>query len=331
MNTTGTVVSNSAGDATFNTVTGTLTNASSYNSFSDGGAVFSNRSYFPHADQSCSLLQQYYPSLVVPYCTSSTQAVLTGVFNMFVTGGLGFTAEWLMRAGYGATHSNAANIWGWQNAGGVGGMQLRMTGFPEGATVYLKIYWQTAAEANQTLEVGWGNYMNREYTHLPRYSIEAEVNQGISGTWGPHNGWHHYVVTCTGIAPGGGGTGAFTLWIDGMKCEIDYAAGTNPPPSGAHITVNTQKLYVGPAPNYLYAYHMISELAFYSRSLSDTEIVTHWVELSKWNSNLSATILDPSSSLLYSVQAPAGNINYIPASSGTGNDPRATKTNPGAN
>lgn len=331
MRDTGSLVRNSASDATYSTISGSLDVLTTWNSFSNGAAVYSNKSYFPHADISCSLVQSFYGKGSAPYCSSSVQSILTGIFDQHVTGGTGLTAEWLMRPAVGGGYSNNCTNWAWNNSAGSAGIGFRTSGWPEAGTHYFKMSWINAANSSQSLEVGWGNYYNREYPAISKWGLEFTADQGPSGSWGPHNGWHHFVMTASPTQPGGAGAGAYYLWIDGLKYEIDYAAGTNPPPSGAHTTFADQKLYVGGAPGLTYAAQQIAEVAFYNRQLPDTEIVTHWAELAKWNTNLSATVLDPTGSMLYSVQAPAGNINYVPASSGTGNDPRATKTNPGAN
>lgn len=330
MNATGTLVNNSGTDATFATVSATVV-ATSNNRLTGTAASYANPSYFPAADQSCSLEQQYYPSAGSQWCSSSFQTKLTGVFDMFVTGGTGFSAEWLYKIGYGGGFSNNSQVWGWQNGANSSGMTFRTIGWPEAGTHTFTLFWQNAANSSQSLALGWGNNPNSAYVQPPRFGNESVANQGSSGTWGPHNGWHHFVFTMNAVGVGGGGLGANVLWVDGIQHEIDSAAGTNPPPSGAHTNVTDQKLFVGSIPTSNYAYHYISEVAFYSRTLSASEVMTHWAELARWNTNISATVLEPANSILYSVQAPAGDINYLPASSGTGNDPRATKTNPGAN
>src|SRR5512137_191637 len=105
MNVSGTGVINSSTDPTYSTVSATIV-GNGANTISVGTAVYTNGNYYPaNSDQTCSLFQNYYwgnPN----YCSSSAQSILTGVFDLFVTGGQGFTAEWLHRHTPGGTYSN---------------------------------------------------------------------------------------------------------------------------------------------------------------------------------------------------------------------------------
>lgn len=335
MNNTGTVVQNSGTDATFSAVSATII-ANAANRLTGTTAAYWSPVYFPHADISGALEQSYYSTALstnAVNCSSSANSVLTGVFDMFATGSPGLTVEWLMRHKPGGPYANVGSIWSWVNSSGHNGIRMQIQNWPECTDYHCVISWTSGASTQQNLDLGWGTTNSTYYAKPPGYGYESNASQTPSGSFGPHNGWHHYAMTLSsGVALGGGGLGNFSLYVDGLQYEIDYAAGTNPPPSGARDVFTDQKLYIGGTPtNYPYAWQYIAEFAAYSRSLSTVEIQTHWAEIAKWNSNISASYINLTGSLLYSVQAPAGNVNYVPSSAGTGNDPRATKTNPGAN
>lgn len=256
--------------------------------------------------------------------------------------GKGWTVEWWMKTTKFAATS-ASHVWSWNGFD---------SGYPESIGVTMtsigsahparNISWYTGYRSGSDLNFAYGfsspfwalqySINDQEWYHCALVVVNQSATTGAPGISGGPGAAGQLSATV--------GDGNMQFWINGQGGWPQTSAGTWATISGNAGNSYFQRNYaggirflVGTNYNTTYGYYngqgvYIQDVAVYDRVLGPEEIFSHWLATRKM---IAATGTLFSEAPIQSVQLAMRDIN-VPSTGTTGAaDPRATKTNPGAN
>ena len=295
-------VSSSVKDANFQVITGSSTSSVAYNQWTGNSGAF-------------------YLAKNGAFSIQTARIHDFDMFNPFdpVNATSTWTAEWWVRSPSPASNHYVVH-WHWGGTDANTGMSVTS----KSVSGWL---------AGQVIGVGYSFFSgNTNYTY--DFLFYEDIWRGISMIDGD---WYHFILF-----------GSASAWPNNamsLKLVVNGRQGvTQTSNAGTWVTAQ------GTASNYFFTQYsggsriqvgatnitnygsfsgqqcVISDFALYNRLLSSSEVDDHWLATrTMW----SGTISEPNP--VYTVHIPARTVSVPSTGTGGGNDPRATKTNPGVN